>query len=139
MTDAFSLHPQLAADTYPVAETALCQVLLSKDARYPWLILVPHQPDLRELHDLAPSDQSVLMAEITHIAAAMQREWRADKTNVAALGNMVPQLHIHIVMRFATDAAWPAPIWGVGQPEAYSDTALTDALTRVRRCLPQPE
>ncbi|MDF1748924.1 MAG: HIT domain-containing protein [Alphaproteobacteria bacterium] len=136
MTDAFELHPQLAADTYLVGQTALCQVLLSKDARYPWLILVPHQPDLRELHDLSAADQAQLMAEITHISAAMQKAWTADKVNVAALGNMVPQLHIHIIMRYRDDVAWPGPIWGVGTAQDYSDAALSDALTKAANCLP---
>ncbi len=136
MTDPFELHPQLAKDTYPVGQTDLCEVLLSRDARYPWLILVPRQADLREMHDLSNADQMRLMTDITHISQAMQTAWQADKVNVAALGNMVPQLHIHIIMRYRNDAAWPGPIWGVGAAQDYSDAALTDALTRAATCLP---
>jgi diadenosine tetraphosphate (Ap4A) HIT family hydrolase len=136
MTDAFTLDPQLSADTYPVGETDLCRVLLSKDARYPWLILVPKQPGLRELHDLCAADQMRLMTDITHISHALQQAFQADKVNVAALGNMVPQLHIHIIMRYRDDAAWPGPIWGVGTAQNYSDAALTDALQKAESCLP---
>ena len=109
---------------------------MSRDARYPWLILVPRQADLREMHDLSNADQMRLMTDITHISQAMQTAWQADKVNVAALGNMVPQLHIHIIMRYRDDAAWPGPIWGVGAAQHYSDAALTDALTRAATCLP---
>ena len=136
MTDRFELHPQFAKDTHPVGQTDLCEVLLSRDARYPWLILVPRQAGLREMHDMSNADQMRLMTDITHISKAMQKVWQADKVNVAALGNMVPQLHIHIIMRYRDDAAWPGPIWGVGAAQHYSDAALTDALTRAASCLP---
>ncbi len=136
MTDRFELHSQLAKDTHPVGQTDLCEVLLSRDARYPWLILVPRQAGLREMHDMSNADQMRLMTDITHISKAMQKVWQADKVNVAALGNMVPQLHIHIIMLYRDDAAWPGPIWGVGAAQHYSDAALTDALTRAASCLP---
>lgn len=136
MTKAFALHERLAEDTVPAGGTDLCQVLLSKDARFPWIVLVPRQPGLRELHDLAPPDQILLMTEITHLTRALQTAFGAEKTNVAALGNMVPQLHIHIVMRYAGDAAWPGPIWGVGTPEDYSEAALAKTLEKVHACLP---
>lgn len=136
MSDDFVLHKRLAADTAPVGNTDLCRVLLVKDARFPWAILVPRRPGLRELHDLAPPDQILLMGEVTHLTHAMQEAWNAGKTNVAALGNMVPQLHVHIVMRFEGDAAWPGPIWNVGNPEPYSEAALTETLEKLRTCLP---
>lgn len=136
MTNAFELHPQLAADCETIADTALCRVLLSKDRRYPWVVLVPRQPDLKELHDLNAQDRATLIEELAHISQAMQAEWQADKTNVAALGNMVPQLHIHVVMRFETDAAWPGPIWGIGTAEPYDDAELTRTLARIKTCLP---
>ncbi len=136
MTDRFELHSQLAKDTHPVGQTDLCEVLLSRDARYPWLILVPRQAGLREMHAMSNADQMRLMTDITHISKAMQKVWQADMVNVAALGNMVPQLHIHIIMRYRDDAAWPGPIWGVGAAQHYSDAALTDALTRAASCLP---
>lgn len=136
MSEGFELHPQLTQDCEIVGDTALCRVLLSKDSRFPWIILVPRQPDLRELHDLDAPDRIALTEEIAHIARAMQGEWQADKTNVAALGNMVPQLHVHIVMRFTTDAAWPGPIWGVGTAAPYDADALSQTMTRIRACLP---
>lgn len=136
MTDGFEVHAQLAADGHVVGDTDLCRVLLMNDARFAWLVLVPRRDGLRELHDLAPMDQILLMGEATHIAEAMQEEWGAVKTNVAALGNQVPQLHVHIVMRSADDAAWPGPIWGVGTPEPYTQEALDETLTRVTACLP---
>lgn len=136
MTDDFTLDPKLAADTIAAGETELCLVRLARDARFPWAILVPKRPGCRELHDLAPADQILLMGEISHIAAAMQRAWGAKKTNVAALGNQVAQLHIHIVMRNPGDAAWPGPIWGVGAPETYTEPARAEAVARLRACLP---
>ena len=108
----FSLHPQLAADTVDVCDLPLTKVRLMNDSTYPWVILVPRQPNLREMHDLEPVDQRALMAEITHVSKVMQAHFKADKMNVAALGNMVPQLHVHIIARYEDDAAWPGPVWG---------------------------
>lgn len=133
---AFDIHPKLVADSHPVGETDLCSVLLSSDSRYAWVILVPRRDGMRELHDLTPDDQMKLTAEVAHIAAAMQKVFGAGKTNVAALGNMVPQLHIHIVMRNEGDPAWPGPIWGAGEPQAYDPDALRARLDAVRSCLP---
>jgi diadenosine tetraphosphate (Ap4A) HIT family hydrolase len=136
MTDRFVLDAKLEADSAPVGETELCFVRLARDARYPWAILIPKRAGCRELHDLAPADQVLLMGEITHIAKAMQAAWRAEKTNVASLGNQVAQLHIHIVMRHAGDAAWPGPIWGRGEAEPYDENTLEEARARLRGCLP---
>ena len=136
MPQEFILHAQLQKDTVTVGDLPLCRVLLAKDARFPWIILVPRQPGLREWHDLTEQDRAILTEEIAALSKAMQAAWGADKTNVAALGNMVPQLHIHIVMRFTTDPAWPGPIWGVGTAEAYDDAVLAETLTRIRACFP---
>lgn len=136
MSAEFVLDSKLEADTVSVGQTALCHVRLARDARFVWAILVPARPGCRELHDLTPADQVGLMGEITHIAAAMQTAWGAHKTNVAALGNQVAQLHIHIVLRNPGDAAWPGPIWGVGAPEAYDPTRLEETRARLRACLP---
>lgn len=140
MTDetakTFTLHPQLAADCETVGDTPLCRVLLSKDSRFPWVILVPRHADLTEWHDLDATDRVVLSDEIAHLSRRLKEEFGADKTNVAALGNMVPQLHIHVVMRYRDDAAWPGPIWGVGKPVPYSEDALADTVKRIRACLP---
>ena len=121
---AFELHPQLAADTVLIAEWPLCQVLLIDDANYPWLVLVPAREDLRDFHDLAPDDMAQATAEIVRASEALTSVFDPDKINVAALGNMVPQLHIHVIARFTNDAAWPQPVWGVVPAQAYAPAAL---------------
>ena len=119
----FSLHPRLAADTHHVGDLPLCSVLLMDDARFPWLILVPRRPGLVEITDLAAGERHDLMDEIALCSAALQRVAAPDKLNVGALGNVVAQLHVHIVGRFASDAAWPDPVWGRGARVPY-DAAL---------------
>jgi diadenosine tetraphosphate (Ap4A) HIT family hydrolase len=111
MSDAFTLHPRLAADTIALGDWPLCRLLLMNDARFPWVILVPARPDLREIHDLPPADRAKLIEEIAQASALIQQAFMADKMNVAALGNQVPQLHIHVIARFASDPAWPNPVW----------------------------
>ena len=120
---AFSLHPQLAEDSLPVVELALCDLLLMNDRRFPWCILVPRVENLRELHDIPQAQQAVLYEEINATSRALERLVEADKINVAALGNIVAQLHIHVIARFSNDAAWPAPVWGFGSAEPYSEPA----------------
>lgn len=115
----FTLHPQLAADSVSVYRLELCQVRLILDANYPWLILVPLREGVREMHDLSPREQSLLMAELSRASRVLQEATSANKMNVAALGNMVPQLHIHVIARFTDDGAWPAPIWGAKGATAY--------------------
>lgn len=122
----FNLHPRLAADTFLVGDFELCRVLLMNDARHPWLILVPRRDDLREIHDLGPADRIALMDESCRVAEAMQREFTPDKLNIGVLGNIVPQLHVHHIARFATDPAWPGPVWGHSPAVPYGDdTRLT--------------
>ena len=118
---AFSLHPQLAEDSLPVVELALCDLLLMNDRRFPWCILVPRVENLRELHDVPQAQRAVLYQEINATSCALERLVDADKINVAALGNIVAQLHIHVIARFSNDAAWPAPVWGFGSAEPYSE------------------
>lgn len=129
----FELQPRLAADTVPVATWPLCEVLLLNDSNYPWLVLVPARADLRDFHDLAPDDMVTAGREISRASEAMVELFAPDKINVAALGNMVPQLHIHVVARFTTDAAWPNPIWGVVPPRAYAPDALDARRADLRR------
>jgi len=131
----FTLHPRLEADTVAVTTLGLSRVLLMQDRRFPWLILVPEKPGLRDLHDLSPEDQITAMGEIDAVSRALQAIHSPDKMNVAALGNMVPQLHIHIIARFTTDAAWPGPVWGVGEAEAYDEAALAETLATLRNAL----
>lgn len=122
MTDSvFTLHPRLEADTIFIGELGLSRVLLMNDARFPWLILVPRRADLREMSDLAADDQATLMGEINSVSHVLQRLIHPHKLNVAAIGNIVAQLHIHIVARFEDDAAWPAPVWGHGLREPYDE------------------
>jgi diadenosine tetraphosphate (Ap4A) HIT family hydrolase len=106
------LHPKLAADTIDVGRLPLSRLLLMNDAAYPWFVLVPQRESVRELLELAEADQDLLMREMVAVSSAIRRGFRADKINMAALGNLVPQLHVHVIGRFTTDPAWPAPVWG---------------------------
>jgi diadenosine tetraphosphate (Ap4A) HIT family hydrolase len=120
----FTLHLTLARDTVEVARLPLCRVLLMKDRRFTWVILVPEREAVREIHELAPEDRARLIEEIARVGEALQRLFEPDKLNVGALGNIVPQLHVHVVARFATDAAWPGPVWGSGAAVPYDDEEL---------------
>jgi diadenosine tetraphosphate (Ap4A) HIT family hydrolase len=111
---AFELHPQLAADTLHIADLKLCRVLLMNNSNFPWLILVPTRENMREIFDLELEDYKQAMDEIHDVSKKFAGLTKADKMNVAALGNMVPQLHIHIIARFKEDAAWPNPVWNCG-------------------------
>jgi diadenosine tetraphosphate (Ap4A) HIT family hydrolase len=117
----FTLHSRLAADCFLIGDFALCRVLLNNDARFPWCILVPRLAHLRDFHDVPAANRATLFDEIEWVSVALQRIGRADKMNVAALGNMVPQLHIHIIARRTNDAAWPAPVWSAGAGTPYDD------------------
>lgn len=128
----FVLDPTLAGDSVPLEDWALCRVLLVNDAQYPWLILVPARAGLRDFHDLTPEDQVLATTEITRASKALQGLLKADKINVAALGNMVPQLHIHVIARFTGDAAWPKPVWGVHPAEPYGEAALSARIDELR-------
>jgi diadenosine tetraphosphate (Ap4A) HIT family hydrolase len=120
----WELHPQLAADTESIGDLVLCRVLASKDANYPWLILVPRRAGAVEITDLGEADRARLMIEIDRVARALKAHTRGDKLNIAALGNAVPQLHIHIIARRRDDAAWPRPIWGVVPARPYAQPDL---------------
>lgn len=119
LLSAFSLDPRLVADTLAVGDLALSRVLLMDDSRFPWLILVPRRPNCREIIDLSAGDRAVLVEEIAACSTALKRLTTPDKLNVGAIGNRVAQLHIHVVARFAEDAAWPEPVWGRGTPTRY--------------------
>ena len=138
MADPFELDPRLAADTVLVGETPLNQVLLMRDARYPWLILVPRRSDVTEPFELSEADQAQLWQESMRLGEAMKAHFAADKLNTAALGNQVAQLHVHHIARFHTDDAWPGPVWGVGSAVPYSGTALDTLVRELRSLLQQP-
>ena len=130
----FALDPRLAGDTFAVGELALCTLRLMNDAAYPWLILVPRQPDCVEIYDLSEADQTRLHQETRLCALALQAECRPDKLNIAALGNQVSQLHLHVIARYRSDAAWPAPVWGRHPPTAYPDQG-SELMARLRQRL----
>lgn len=117
----YQLHPRLEQDTIRLGQFDLCDVLLMNDARYPWVILVPKRADITEVFQLSNDEQQQLMAESTFVARQLAEMVSADKMNIAMLGNVVSQLHIHHVARFTTDAVWPDPIWGKGQAVPYNE------------------
>ena len=117
----WTLHPQLAADTFDVIKWPLHAVRLMNDKRFPWLILVPARENLRDFDDIDEIDRTNFVCEINRASRILRQMTSAAKMNVAALGNMVPQLHIHVIARFDRDAAWPGPVWGVADAEPYGD------------------
>jgi diadenosine tetraphosphate (Ap4A) HIT family hydrolase len=133
--ETFSLHPQLAADTWTVRDLALCRVLLMNDKRYPWLILVPRRIGLRDFHDVAEGDKATFLAEIDHASAVLKEMTGAHKINVAALGNMVPQLHVHVIARFEGDAVWPKPVWGQGEAVPYPPSEVGAFLEGLKKAI----
>lgn len=130
MSAAFDLDPRLAGDTVVVGDLPLCRVLLMRDARFAWLVLVPRQPGLVEVADLSEADRAVLWREVDMAGAALRAVGRCDKLNIGALGNIVRQLHVHVVARVEGDAAWPGPVWGAGTAEAYGDIGAVLATVR---------
>ena len=131
----WTLHPQLAADTVPVSDLALSRVLLAKDANYPWLILVPRRAGASELIDLEENEQVHLLGEIAACAQALKETVSCDKLNIAAIGNMVAQLHMHVIARTKEDAAWPKPVWGTVPPREYDASTLQTLVTTLRHRL----
>jgi diadenosine tetraphosphate (Ap4A) HIT family hydrolase len=131
----FELDPQLEADTFPVGITSLNRIVLMNDSRFPWLILVPERPDIREPFELTDEDQRTLMQESMITGKSLKALFNAHKLNIAALGNQVSQLHIHHIARFRTDAAWPRPVWGVGAAEPYEAEALRERVALLREVL----
>lgn len=130
------LHETLAADCVPVTDLKLCRVLLMDDARFPWLILVPMQQDLGELFDLGAADRALLTEEISHVSGVLKRLFKADKMNIAMLGNQVPQLHAHVIVRFRNDAGWPSPVWSCTTPrKRYAQVEQTALIARLRGAL----
>lgn len=120
---AFELDPRLAGDSLPVIDLQLCSLRLMNDRRFPWLLLVPRRAACVELLDLAAQDQDQLWREILSVSQALKQILNPDKLNVAALGNQVAQLHVHVIARYRQDAAWPGPVWGVGQATPWAEEA----------------
>ncbi|WP_288650133.1 HIT domain-containing protein [Pseudomonas sp. UBA5568] len=128
----FVLDPRLQQDTWVLGDFVLCQLLLSRDANYPWFILVPRRAEVSELFDLSLADQHLLWQETTQLAEALKRSYGADKMNVATLGNVVSQMHMHVIVRQHDDVAWPAPVWGKCPAVAYTDAQVQAVRARVR-------
>lgn len=136
----FELHPAFPATSESLGDLALCHVRLQADARWPWVVLIPRIAGTQELEDLSANDRARLMAEIVLAGAAVRAAGQAlgrpvEKLNVGQLGNVTPQLHIHVVGRRADDAAWPGPVWGVGAAAPYEAAALAAVITAAREAL----
>jgi diadenosine tetraphosphate (Ap4A) HIT family hydrolase len=131
----YELHPQLAADTHPVAAFPLCDLRLMDDSNYPWLVLVPRAVDARELIDLDGAQRRQLGEEIDMASRLLRDAFNPFKLNVAALGNLVPQLHVHVIARFEHDPAWPAPVWGRVAARPYTPEALVERINTLNEYL----
>lgn len=131
----FELSPRLESDTDWVLDLQLSRVLMMDDSRYPWLILVPRLANVREWLDLSSRDQALLLAEQLQVSRCLKTLVSPDKLNIATLGNVVPQLHVHIVARFESDFAWPAPVWGIGDSVRYPPDEKVALLGRYRSAL----
>ena len=129
----WSLHAQLATDTISIGDLPLSRVLVINDANYPWLLLVPRRPGVAEVLDLDEVEQAQLMTELTRVARALRAQTDCDKLNVAALGNVVPQLHVHVIARFRSDAAWPRPVWGAVPPLTHDPEELKLFISAIRK------
>ncbi|MFN7136832.1 MAG: HIT domain-containing protein [Thermomonas sp.] len=129
------LDPRLADDTAPVIDLSLCEVRLMDDANHPWLVLVPKVADAVEIIDLDPAQRTRLSAEIDLAARALKALFKPDKLNVAALGNQVPQLHVHVIARFRDDIAWPRPVWGAAHARPYAPEELVQRVNALRAAL----
>ena len=136
---AFVLHPRLTADTAGIADWSLSRVLLMNDKRFPWIILVPRRPELTELFDLDESARGILIGEIArvgeHLKGWAKGRGGCDRINVAMIGNMVPQLHVHVIARVKGDPAWPGAVWGAGQAVSYGAAELSRVVTELRDIL----
>jgi diadenosine tetraphosphate (Ap4A) HIT family hydrolase len=133
MPAAWSLHAQLKNDTIDIGDLPLSRVLVIKDANYPWLLLVPRREGAVEIIDLDEVEQAQLTTEVSRVARALKDITRCDKLNIAALGNVVPQLHVHVIARRTGDAAWPRPVWGVVPPLAHDAAEVQNFISAIRR------
>jgi diadenosine tetraphosphate (Ap4A) HIT family hydrolase len=127
----FELHPRLAQDCLALGHFPLCRLLLMNERRYPWFVLVPQRPAIREIYQLEPADQRQLLDESCALARALDQLFQPDKLNIAAIGNLVPQLHLHHVARFKDDPAWPNPVWGRFEPLPYAPTETAGLRARL--------
>ncbi len=131
----FQLHPCLAQDCVAIGRFELCLLLMMNDSQYPWFILVPERAELQEIYQLSQAERGLLSEESSYLAENLAILYKADKMNIAAIGNVVPQLHIHHIVRYRTDKAWPAPIWGKFDAVPYTERQLADNLVRIKQQL----
>jgi diadenosine tetraphosphate (Ap4A) HIT family hydrolase len=127
-----NIHPQLQADCIILGRFPLCHLLLMNDSNYPWFVLVPEREDITEIHQLDIADQHQLISESSTLSRCIEQLFDADKINIAALGNIVPQLHIHHIVRYRTDAAWPAPVWGKLAAIPYTEDQLEQIIDKLK-------
>ncbi|MDP1774876.1 MAG: HIT domain-containing protein [Methylobacter sp.] len=128
----FQLHPRLEQDCIAIGRFELCRLLMMNDSQYPWFILVPERTGLREIYQLSKADRQLLTEESSYLAENLAVLFKADKMNIAAIGNMVPQLHIHHIVRYQTDKAWPTPIWGKFDAVPYTEQQIAENLARIK-------
>ena len=127
------IHPKLLDDCIVLGRFSLCHLLLMNDANYPWFILVPDREDISEVYQLSEADQQQLLKESSILAKSLMQLFKGDKMNIAALGNVVPQCHVHHVVRYHNDPAWPAPIWGAVDTEPYDDETLVGLFNKLKQ------
>ena len=132
MTASFKLHPRLQQDYIGLGRFELCQLLLMNDSQYPWFILVPEIADIKEIYQLSKTNRQLLAEESNYLSENLAQLYTPDKLNIAAIGNLVPQLHIHHIARYQTDIAWPAPVWGQFNAIPYTQTQLTATTTTIK-------
>jgi diadenosine tetraphosphate (Ap4A) HIT family hydrolase len=135
MTTIFQLHPRLKQDCITIGRFELCQLLMMNDSQYPWFILVPEKAGIKEIYQLSKSERRTLTEESSYLAENLAILYKADKMNIASIGNLVPQLHIHHVVRYQVDKAWPAPIWGKFAAVPYTPQQIKDNIDRVKKQL----
>ncbi len=133
--NSFQLDARLATDTAFIATSTLCQIRLMNDRRWPWLILVPRVAGAEEIHELPPAEQAQIATETSRVATALKAHTRCTKINTGALGNIVRQLHIHIIARNENDANWPGPVWGFGEREEYENADLEAVVKKLHKAL----
>ncbi|CDZ42126.1 HIT family protein [Neorhizobium galegae] len=131
----FELDGRIARDSDLVTVLGLCQLRIQNDSRWPWLVMVPQRAGMTEIFELLPEEQALLSAEVNKVAAALKRVTGATKINVGALGNIVRQLHVHVIARFEGDPNWPGPIWGFGQAAPYDESQKQDFLNKLVEAL----
>ena len=131
----FELHADLRRDCFALGKFPLCHVLGMNDVNFPWFILVPECPGVREIYQLSSTDQQQLLCESSYLAQQLALEFNADKMNIAALGNITSQLHVHHIVRYRSDPVWPKPVWGQRAATPYTTSQRADLITRLKRCL----